>query len=119
MKPDAQQFIALLFLSRNMAHEAHLNTDKYSEHKALGAFYDGVIDLADKFAEAWMGRNGKRVGSLPELKHPTGEIDKILKVHLEVIEETREFAGEDSALQNIIDEIVELYLSTLYKLTLK
>lgn len=119
MKSDAQQFLALLFLSRNLAHEAHLNTESYAQHKALGAFYDGVIELADKFAEAWMGRTGQRIGKLPDMQHPKGDIEKILKVHLEVIEETRDFVGGDTAIQNIIDEIVALYLSTLYKLTLK
>jgi hypothetical protein len=119
MKSDAQQFLALLFISRDVAHKEHLNTDIYARHMALGGFYEGLIPLADSFAEAWMGRNGKRIGELPDLKNPKGEIEKVLKVHLEIIEETRDFVGKDSTLNNIIDEIVALYLSTLYKLTLK
>lgn len=120
MKSSAQEFIALLFLSRDSAHKAHLNTESFAQHSALGSFYDEIIDLADKFAESWMGREGKRLGELPDLKNPTGDIVKILKVHLEVIEESRDFVKkEDTALNNIIDEIVGLYLSTLYKLTLK
>ena len=120
MKSDAQQFLALLFLSRDVAHKAHLNTESYAQHMALGSFYDGIIDLADSFAEAWMGREGKRIGDLPDLKNPKGEIVKVLKVHLEIIEETRDFVPKtDTALNNILDEIVALYLSTLYKLTLK
>lgn len=120
MKSNAQEFIALLFLSRDVAHKAHLNTTSYAEHKALGGFYDGIIDLADKFAEAYMGRTGKRIGDLPDLKTPKTEIVKTLKAHMEVIEEMRDFVPkEDTPLQNIIDEIVGLYLSTLYMLTLK
>ena len=119
MKSDAQQFIALLFLSRDMAHKAHLSTDSYAQHMALGGFYDSIIALADSFAEAWMGRNGKRLTDIPMLKNPTGDIAKVLKVHLEIIEETRDFCGDDSTLNNIVDEIIALYLSTLYKLTLK
>jgi hypothetical protein len=120
MKSDAKQFLALLFLSRDVAHKAHLNTKSYAEHKALGHFYDDVIELADKFAEAYMGRTGERIGEMPDMKNPKGDIAKILKVHMELIEETRGFvAKEDTPLQNIIDEIVGLYLSTLYKLTLK
>lgn len=119
MKSDAQQFLALLFLSRDVSHKEHLNTDSYARHMALGGFYEGLIPLADSFSEAWMGREGKRIGELPDLKNPKGDIEKVLKVHLEIIEETRDFVGKDSTLNNIIDEIVALYLSTLYKLTLK
>ena len=118
MKSSPQEFIALLFLSRDVAHKAHLNSDSFSQHMALGAFYDGVIDLADTFAEAWMGRKGEKIGDIPDMKTPKNDILKTLKVHLEVIEETRGFVPkEDSALNNIIDEIVALYLSTIYKLT--
>lgn len=118
MKADAQQFIAILFLSRDIAHKAHLNSDKYSEHVALADFYDGIVDLADKFCEAWMGRNLKQIGDIPRLESPKTEILKSLKTYLDIIEETRDFVRkEDSALNNIIDEIVALYLSTIYKLT--
>ena len=51
-------FIGMLFLARDVAHSVHLNTRSYSKHKALGKFYDEVIDLADKFAEAYQGRHG-------------------------------------------------------------
>lgn len=120
MKSDAQQFIALLLLSRDVAHKAHWNADTYAVHVTLGSFYAGITDLADKFAEAYMGRTGQKIGELPEMKNPKGDITKILKVHLELIEETRDFVKkEDSPLNNIIDEIVDLYLSTLFLLTLK
>jgi len=117
MKSDAAQFVGLLFLSRDYAHKAHLNTNSFSEHSALGSFYDDIVDLADKFAESWMGRHGKLIGEIPMLTSPKGEPVTVLKRHLSVIEETRDFVPQsDSALNNIIDEIVGLYLSTLYKL---
>ena len=62
MKADIQQFIGLLFASRDYAHKAHLNTDSFAAHMALGDFYDGIIDLADSLAETWMGRNLTKVG---------------------------------------------------------
>lgn len=119
MKSDCQQFIAVLFLSRDAAHKAHLNTESYAQHKALGAFYDGIIELADKFAEAYMGRTGKRIGDIPDMQNPKSDIVKTIKAHREVIEEMRDFIGKDKPLQNIVDEIVDLYLSTEYMLTLK
>jgi hypothetical protein len=115
---NASQLIGLLFLGRNVAHSVHLNTRSYSKHKALGHFYEDVIELADKFAEAYQGRHGL-VGAIaiPATKKTAniidflqGQIDEIEKGRYDVCEKT------DTPIQNIIDEIVGLYLSTLYKL---
>lgn len=38
------RLIAILFLSREVAHRAHLNTKSYAQHMALGSFYDDIID---------------------------------------------------------------------------
>lgn len=117
MKTDIQEFIALLFVSRDFAHKAHLNSDSYAQHVALGAFYDGIIDFADSFAEAWMGRNLRKIGEIPSLTTPNGEPLDVLRRHLDVLMEARAFVDKkDTALNNIIDEIEGLYLSTIYKL---
>jgi len=116
MKADAQQFIGLLFASRDYAHKAHLATESYAQHKALNKFYEGIIDLADSFSEAWMGRNLIKLGEIPNITPPKGEPLTVMKRFLEVVEDTRDFVGDDSCLNNIIDEIVGLYLSTIYKL---
>ena len=115
---SCDKFIGMLFLARDVAHSVHLNTRSFSKHNALNEFYDGVIDLADKFAEAYQGRHGligpislmsaKKTSNIIEfLEDSLAEIEKM---RYEVVEKT------DTALQNIIDEIVGLYLSTLYKL---
>ena len=116
MKANAQEFIGLMFASRDFAHKAHLKTSSYAEHKALNKFYEDIVDLADNFAEAWMGRNGQKLGDIPDIKPPKGEPLAVMKRLLEVVEDTRDFVGDDSTLNNIIDEIVALYLSTIYKL---
>lgn len=111
-------FVGALFLARDVAHSVHLNTRSFSKHMALNTFYDEVIELADKFTEAYQGRHGL-VGpiSLMSARKTTNIIEfledslaDIEKMRYEVVEKT------DTALQNIIDEIVGLYLSTLYKL---
>ena len=33
----------------------HLQSKSYSQHKALGRYYEDVIDLADRYAEAFQG----------------------------------------------------------------
>jgi hypothetical protein len=116
MKSNAQEFVGMLFLARDVAHKAHLNTDSYAQHMALGAFYDAIIELADKFSEAWMGRNLQKIGVIPTMKAPDADILKQLQVMLEVIEESRDFCKNDTPLQNIIDEIVGEFLSVIYKL---
>ena len=115
---NASQFVGLLFLGRNVAHSVHLNTRSYSKHVALNTFYDEVVDAADKFAEAYQGRNGL-IGpiAIPAAKKTTNiieflqdQLDEIEKGRYEICEKT------DTPIQNIIDEIVGLYLSTIYKL---
>ena len=111
-------FVGTLFLARDVAHSVHLNTRSFAKHSALNSFYDDIVDLADKFAEAYQGRNGL-IGpiSLMSAKKTTNIIEfledslaDIEKMRYEVVEKT------DTPLQNIIDEIVGLYLSTIYKL---
>ena len=116
MKPA--EFIGCMFLARDVAHSVHLNTRSYAKHKALNKFYDGIIDLADTFAEMYQGRHGL-IGpiSLHSAKK-TSNIVEFLTDSLTEIEAERYKVcdKDDTALQNIIDEIVGLYLSTLYKL---
>ena len=114
----AAQFMGLLFLGRNVAHSVHLNTRSFSKHSALNTFYDEVIDLADKFAEAYQGRHGL-IGpiAIPAAKKTTNIIE-FLQDQLAEIEKCRYDMCDksDTPLQNIIDEIAGLYLSTLYQL---
>jgi hypothetical protein len=115
---NAAQFMGLLFLGRNVAHSVHLNTRSYSKHVALNTFYDNVIDHADAFAEAYQGRNGL-IGpiAIPAAKKTTNIIE-FLQDQLAEIEKGRYEVCDksDSTLQQLIDNIVQLYLSTLYKL---
>ena len=111
-------FVGLLFLGRDVAHSVHLNTRSYSKHKALQKFYEGVIDAADNFTEAYQGRHGL-IGPITLMSSKkTTNIVEFLQEQLAEIENVRYDVVDksDTALQNLIDEIVALYLSTLYKL---
>ena len=110
------EFIALLFMARDITHREHLKTRSYAQHMALGAFYPAIIEFADSLAEAYQGCEGKLI-TVPYVKNTaTGSVDSILKSHLEWIEKNRKKLSDESSIQNIIDEIVGLYQSTLYKL---
>ena len=112
---NAALFVSVLFHSGTNAHFMHLQTKSYSEHKALGRYYESVIDLADRWAEAYQGCY-QVIDTYPADFH-------IAKVPLTYIEKIKDFVDgirkvlpDDSQLQNIIDEIVELLDSTCYKL---
>jgi DNA-binding ferritin-like protein len=113
----AADFVGLLFLARDVTHSVHLNTRSYSKHKALQKFYENIIDVADDFAEAYQGRKGLMGPiSLMSAKKTTNVIE-FLESQLKEIEESRYKVcdKDDSTLQQLIDNIIQLYLSTLYK----
>ena len=113
-----ENFLATLFLSRDLAHSDHWRTTSYAQHMALGSFYDEIVELADTLAEMYMGRNGV-LDAIPLLEDDEKDTPaETLQAHLKIIEDSRYDAvpKTDTALQNVIDEIVGLYLQTLYKL---
>ena len=114
----AADFVGLLFLGRDVAHSVHMNTRSYAKHVALQGFYEGIVDLADSFAEAYQGKYGLIGGISLQSAKKTANIVEFLQDQLDEIEANRyKVVDKDcTALHNVIDEIVSLYLSTLYKL---
>jgi DUF1680 family protein len=114
----AAQFVGILFLARDVAHSAHLNTRSYSKHMALNIFYDRIIGATDDFAEAYQGRYGLMGPIAIPAAKKTANIIEFLQDSLAEIEAARYDVCDktDSSLQQLIDNIVEIYLRTLYKL---
>lgn len=113
-----EELIHRVFCSRNAAHLAHWRTKSFAQHQALGSFYDDIIDATDKLVEAYMGASGKVIGEVevPALP-PIKDILKHLSEEVNWIDEHRsEIADGVAALENIVDEIASLYLTTIYKL---
>ena len=111
------QFIAVLFLARDLAHREHLRTKSYAQHMALGDFYKEIVDLADSLVEAYQGRSG--IIDIPLLDNEfPGEIIESMEKQFAWLEKNRDAAvgKNDRPLQNLVDDILVLYLSTLYKL---
>lgn len=115
---DMADFIGVLFLARDVTHSVHLNTRSYAKHKALGAFYGKIIDLADDVAESFQGRHGLIGPITLHSAKKTNNVVEFLEDSLKEVENLRYKVcdKEDTAIQNIIDGIVDLYLSSLYKL---
>ena len=114
----ANEFLGLLFLARDVAHSVHLNTRSFSKHEALNIFYNRIIGAADDFAEAYQGRHGLIGPITLHSAKKTANIIEFLQDSLAEIEACRYEVCDksDSAMQQLIDNIVEIYLRTLYKL---
>tara|TARA_R110000868_G_scaffold140940_3_gene356982 strand:- start:3730 stop:4092 length:363 start_codon:yes stop_codon:yes gene_type:complete len=114
----ANEFLGLLFLARDVAHSVHLNTRSYAKHVALNIFYDRIVGAADDFAESYQGRHGLMGPIALHSAKKTTNIIEFLEDSLKQIEDARyEVADKtDTSLQQLIDNIIEIYLRTLYKL---
>ena len=112
-------FTMCLLNSVTTGHILHLSSRSYSQHKALETFYTEIGDHVDDFVEAFQGKYGLLT------KYPTNadlmpDADPIvyleyLKVEVSTLRKENGFP-DDSELQNITDEIMQLIDSTLYKL---
>jgi len=108
------KFIGTLFHSRDAMHIAHLQTTSFAEHKALNGYYDNILDLTDKFTEAYFGQNKRVDIVIPEAKllDSTAHLKELQSIL------NTERGNYSSELQNIIDEMLALVDKTLYLLTL-
>ena len=116
-KDSAGVFVSALLHSSTAAHFLHLSTKSYSEHKALGGFYEDILDLADKYAEAFQGHYGiiPLSAYIDDFKVQK-DAKTYIKGLLQFAKGLRKELPDDPDLQNIHDEIVGLIAATLYKL---
>jgi hypothetical protein len=108
------KFIGMLFQSRDMMHIAHLQTTSFAEHKALNGYYDGILDLTDKFSEVYFGRFKRVEIVIPEAKL-MGAAEHLKEMQQTIDSERNNYPSE---IQNIMDEMLALINKTLYLLTL-
>jgi DNA-binding ferritin-like protein len=115
------EVVKMFFNTRDQIHYYHLQTDSYAEHKALNDFYETILDIADKFLEAYQGIHGRAQGDVSfQLKNYSKEA---------VTADIHNFANNVRALQNqvkantdlvnLLDEMLNSCNKTLYLLTLK
>lgn len=108
------KFIGMLFQSRDIMHIAHLQTTSFAEHKALNGYYDGILDLTDKFIEVYFGRFKRVEIVIPESKIMSS-VEHLKEMQQLIDGERNNYPSE---LQNIMDEMLSLINKTLYLLTL-
>ena len=47
---DCAMFVQTLLHSATIAHQLHLSSKSYSEHKALAKYYENIEDIVDALA---------------------------------------------------------------------
>ena len=94
----------------------HLRSAKYGKHIALQEFYEEMPDKVDALIEAWMGANGKKVGNFTNILSSTNlNTLSYLKELKSVCRQGYPLMREDEELKSLLDDIVNLINSTLYK----
>lgn len=113
------EFILTLLHAATNTHILHLKSKSFSEHMALGEFYQALPDLIDAVVEATQGRYGQLIDYPVQYYAPASTALEELQQLKDYVDETRrgEDIPQDTEIQNLIDEIASQIDSTLYKLT--
>jgi hypothetical protein len=111
-----QELVTKVFATRNAVHTGHWKTKSYAEHMALGDFYDGLVDKIDAIVEMYQGAFGL-IDSIDSEPVVGKDIVRHLTDEAKWINDNREtISGDWCAIENALDDLVGLYLTTLYKL---
>jgi len=112
------EIVVELFKARDLAHQSHLATSKYSAHKALETFYEEIVELLDKLVETWQGTVGEKIQY--DLNYtnilPESDVDRLTKLGQKINLFSSTLAENFSHIKNILDEILDLINQTVYKL---
>ena len=115
---DFVDMISALINSQTQVHVFHLQTESYSEHKALQKYYEGIDALVDGLIESYQGKYDviTQYNSVKNEDYKSNEqVIKYFKALDSMIEKNRKEVKE-SFIQNQIDTVQELINSTVYKL---
>lgn len=94
----------------------HLRSAKYGKHMALDEFYKEMPEKVDALIEAWMGAYGKKVGAFQNVLSSSNlNTLKYLQELKKVCKEGYDLLDENEELEGLLDDIVNLINSTLYK----
>ena len=115
-------FVSYLKDSFDQAVVWHHQTETYAVHKALGKFYDEIVELTDGLVESVSGIHGRpekyQIDSPVDYKN-SEQVVKYFKKMYDTIQEDRKEIYQETWIQNQVDEIATLFAETLYLLSLK
>lgn len=110
-------FISTLLHSATLTHLMHFKSQSYSEHVALGAYYDAIPDLVDGLVESIQGAYEMIIEPYPSM-FGTGDAEPLqYMISLRnYVRDYREQMPQDNEIQNEIDNVANLLNQTVYKL---
>lgn len=119
-KTTPSEFIATLLNGVTMAHMHHFmvtGPGSYAKHMALNDLYNDLQDATDELAEAFIGcASGEplkfKAVAGPDLTSPVADVEALYQF----VEYKRDAMGEESHIQNQVDEICSIISRALYKL---
>lgn len=113
-----EELVARVFHTRNAAHLAHWATSSDAEHRALGEFYEALIEKIDRIVEMYQGAFGKIGKPALVRSPPASDLRAHIKAEAAWIESNRAKISEGvCALENAIDELTGSYLKAFYRLS--
>ena len=123
------EFVSYTISFLNNIQVFHWQTQSYSEHEALGEYYESLTLLNDKFVESWQGNQNTRLKfsegpyslenyfSKEETKNKILDFKKQVTTMSGYVAELNE-SNEFDDIDNILEEISETNSRTLYLLSL-
>lgn len=111
-------FVSTLLHSATLTHLMHFKSKSYSEHVALGAYYDAIPELVDGLVESIQGAYETIIDPYPSM-FGNGNNDDPLAYMISLrnyVRDYRQQMPQDSEIQNEIDNVANLLNTTVYKL---
>lgn len=111
-----EELVQKVFATRDAVHFRHWKTKSYAEHVALGVFYESIVEKIDSIVEMHQSLNGL-IGDIDSKPIVGKDIIRHLTDEAKWIDDNREaISGDWCAIENALDDLAALYLTTLYKL---
>jgi hypothetical protein len=114
-----EELVSRVFYARNVAHVEHWAANgvgAYARHKALGKFYEEIIEAIDGVVEAYQGAF-ELIGTVGAPKTKANDILLMLIEDAAWIEKNHDkICKGNRAVANLLDVVTGVYLSTIYKL---
>jgi DNA-binding ferritin-like protein len=118
MEKSMALFLATLLHSGTNTHFFHWATKSYAKHKALGKFYENIIEHTDALAETYFGIYGQ-ITEFPATYHQPKEPLAYLISLQRFVKEARADLPMDSEIVQLIDNIAQEIDTTIYLLKFK
>lgn len=112
----AAGYISRLLHAVTATHMLHLSTRSYAHHMALGSLYDDPQEKVDELVEAYQGCTNQILSYPAEsFTMPTDAVSYVSDLYA-FCEGQRGAMGPESHIQNIVDEVISIVATALYKL---